>query len=421
MNNLNTTKKGDAFEKQVYDLFSELLLNDELFVNGKRSKIFWKKSYHSNKTNANVQVDISIETYLKDANDYSFLTIIECKNYSSSVVINDIREFSSILNELGEHNTKGILITTSAFQQGAYEFAVSSKIGLARVDINNEIDWISYRKDHKYHVITNEEIKQNLYSNSLKETNFFSFYNKKCFEKLPALLEELSIIDNYKNKLQFLAVPYCSESKIESEVSNLPSDLIYDDTFLNTDKLCNYLSEKYDVTFTFDQSLNGNILGKICFDPLVISVSDKIANDIYRWRFTLAHEIGHLILHKDLLKKYIDEKTDDEDSLSSLGNDHTLSNNRLEIQANKFASRLLLPQRQFIQAVNEYFIKENINKGYIYFDRQPVNLSLVHSLFRELQYKFGVSKEVSKFRLIDLNLLKDATHISIKRVLRDDY
>lgn len=421
MNNLNTTKKGDTFEKQVYDLLNELLLNDELFVNGKNSKIFWKKSYFSNKTKSNVEVDISIETYLKDANEYSLLTIIECKNYSSSVVLNDIREFGSILNELGEHNTKGILITTSSFQKGAYEYAISSKVCLARVDINNEIDWISYRKDYKSNVITDETIKQYLYSDSLEERNFFSFYNKKCFEKLPELLEELTIIDNYKNKLGFLAVPYCSESKIDSDASNFPRDLIYDDNFLNTDNLCNYLSSKYQVKFTFDQLMNGNVLGKICFDPLEIFISNEIKNDIYRWRFTLAHEIGHLILHKDLLKKYINEQTDDEDSLSSLSNNHIIINKRLEIQANKFASRLLLPQRPFMQIVKDYFIKENINKGYLYFDRQPVNIGLVYNLFRDLQYKFGVSKEVSKIRLIDLGLLIDATDISIKRIMRNNY
>ena len=128
-----------------------------------------------------------------------------------------------------------------------------------------------------------------------------------------------------------------------------------------------------------------------------------------------------MILHKDFLNVFINEQTDDENSLSSLSNDHIIDNKSLEIQANKFASRLLLPQRPFLDVVNDFFIKENITKKHLYFDRQPVNLSLVHSLFRDIQYKFHVSKEVSKFRLIEFKLLEDATHLSIKREMRQGY
>lgn len=46
MDNLSTTKKGDAFEKQVYELLKELLNNDELFMNGKKVKSFGKRSMY---------------------------------------------------------------------------------------------------------------------------------------------------------------------------------------------------------------------------------------------------------------------------------------------------------------------------------------------------------------------------------------
>lgn len=350
------------------------------------------------------------------------MTIIECKNYDKSkVVVSDLRELSSTLSEIGEHNTKGILITTSSFQKGAYDYAISTKIGIARVNINNEIDWISYRKDHKQHNFTDDIVRQNLYDQTIDKKNFFSFYNNKCFEKLPELLKEFEIIDNYKNALEYIAVPYFPANEIESIVSMFPQEIIFKDSFLDTHNLCNYCKETYNVKFTFDQCLKGNVLGKICFKPLEIFVSNRIEKDIYRWRFTLAHEVGHLILHKELLKKYINEQTDDELSLNKFTNENVVINSRLEVQANKFASRLLLPQRSFLQIVNDYFVKENINKGYLYFDRQSVNMVLGLNLLREIQYKFGVSKEVAKYRLIDLGLLKDATNIPIKRILRKGY
>jgi hypothetical protein len=40
---MNTTLKGDIFEKRVFDLINDLLKNDEYYLSGKNSKIFAKK------------------------------------------------------------------------------------------------------------------------------------------------------------------------------------------------------------------------------------------------------------------------------------------------------------------------------------------------------------------------------------------
>ncbi|WP_366030664.1 ImmA/IrrE family metallo-endopeptidase [uncultured Brachyspira sp.] len=37
-----------------------------------------------------------------------------------------------------------------------------------------------------------------------------------------------------------------------------------------------------------------------------IFISNRLKYDSTRWRFTLAHEIGHIILHKQYLEKYMD-------------------------------------------------------------------------------------------------------------------
>lgn len=43
MKALDTILKGNTFEEKIYELLKELLDNEEFFVSGKRSKIFWKK------------------------------------------------------------------------------------------------------------------------------------------------------------------------------------------------------------------------------------------------------------------------------------------------------------------------------------------------------------------------------------------
>ena len=419
MNKINTTEKGDLFEKKVFEIIKKLLDNEDFFVSGKRSKIYWKKSYVSKETNSNVIVDISIETFLPNADKYSQLTIIECKNYESAVPINDIREFGSILNEIGTHKTNGIMISKSRFQEGAYNFAVSTGIGLAILKDKSELDWINYRIDRKYNQYNIDDINSFLSNNS--ETDFFAYINKYCFENLPDLLLNIGIIDKFNNKQEFINIPYKTEEQIVAEISKLPSN-IYIDNKLDTDILINFLAEKYNADFILDSSLNiynhNKILGKIAFNPLKIYLTKELKEECFRWRFTLAHEIGHLILHSEVLKNYINNNIDNETTIFHNETSDRI-NNRMEIQANIFATRLLLPDIPFKILVQQYFIKERILKGHLYLDNQSCNRILVNNLLLEIKYSFGVSLEVGKIRLKNLNLLIDKTENSIESILRN--
>ena len=69
-------------------------------------------------------------------------------------------------------------------------------------------------------------------------------------------------------------------------------------------------------------------------------------------RFTIAHEIGHYILHKDIVDKTPMSRggngiTDDEHYRSSLGID-------MEIEANQFAAELLMPADMIRDTIKEH-------------------------------------------------------------------
>ena len=68
-----------------------------------------------------------------------------------------------------------------------------------------------------------------------------------------------------------------------------------------------------------------------------------------RQRFTLAHELGHVRLHWDILERavHVDKGSLRRDSLSSTGTDP------IERQANAFAAELLMPEFLFKQAIGE--------------------------------------------------------------------
>lgn len=410
---MNTTEKGDKFERQIFSIISDLLNDSDFYLNNKTSKIFKKKSYYSEYRKSNITFDLSIESSFKGASEYSMLTIIECKNLSNPVPVDDVEEFDSKLNQIGCHNSKGMIFSRSGFQKSALNLAKSKGIALIRVDDNKELDWINHRKDKKIEEINIDELL-----NSHHRNNFIATSEEKILTTLPDLLIELEIIDLFKNKSKFIPVPYLKYDQISEKIKASFPDEVYENNVLNDYRICEFITKNYQTKFEFDERLDIDTLGKINLKSGKININPDLKDDIYRWRFTLAHEIGHLFLHQKLLSEYILENIDKEDhlSLSSISTDF---NKRLEVQANIFAANLLLPYRSLINDVGQYFVDNDIRKGYLYWDDQSCNQYLVFTLLNRLHLKYKISKEVAKIRLKQLNILKDQNNLSISSIMKD--
>jgi len=403
---MNTTKKGDKLEDKVYDLLKELLDNDEYYLNRKQSQIFKKKEYYSENRKSDIELDVTIESYLPNAEKYSTLHVFECKNLNKNVTPDDIEEFDSKLNQIGKHNTKGIMVSIKGFSKSTYNLAKSWGIGLLRIKNSNQLDWVNYRKE--YNPLE--------FSDETKEVVLASI-NNTVINNFADLLLASGIIDVYYHSEKYIKVPYISEEKIQSIVDRLYKYDIHDNYCLNIEKLGSFLKSRYPLEIDFSV-LDENLLGKIEFEPLKISIN--IEEEENRQRFTFCHEIGHLILHSKLLANRIDKKTDDESSLSLKYYATEKSTKRLEIQANIFASHLLLPIDPIIKDVAKYFDRENINKAYLYLDKQPVNIFLVGKLLNELSIKYKASKESIRIKLISLNLLRDESSFSFRNFLKNE-
>lgn len=178
--------------------------------------------------------------------------------------------------------------------------------------------------------------------------------------------------------------------------------------------MSDFLKTIYPVEFSFVKS--NDFLGKIEFDPLSITVNNN--TDENRFRFTLCHEIGHLIMHSEILNDRIDAKEDNETTLSLNYYASEMSTRRLEIQANIFASYLLLPRKPLMEEVAKFFVKNDIRKGYIYLDNQMVNRVQVDSLLNTISERFKASKESVRIKLISLSILKDESNFSFRKHLK---
>jgi Zn-dependent peptidase ImmA (M78 family) len=147
---------------------------------------------------------------------------------------------------------------------------------------------------------------------------------------------------------------------------------------------------------------------ELAIDSFLTADRSKIIvdNDQYiqgqgRFRFTLAHEVGHWFLHK---KEYESIKYDSEADFikiqKSLKDEHR---KWFEIQANIFAAVLLVPTDVLEKLTQKYIpeIKKAIKK-----DGKERLWLVKNEIADDLSQSFGVSPEVIKNRLNDEQILE---------------
>ena len=194
-------------------------------------------------------------------------------------------------------------------------------------------------------------------------------------------------------------IPWLTKDEIKKYAQNLYNQCVFSSNNIIEEILIQQYPQ-YKITFT---DLPNGILGSLSFSNKIISLSNQIISDPHRKNFTLAHEIGHLYLHKNFLESFNCDLIDYEESITINFSDEILK--RMEIQANIFASYILLPEKIFLREVLNLFKKYSITKNYLYLDNQPCNKQEVFLILHILSSKFNVSKEVIKIHLKNEKLL----------------
>lgn len=142
---MNTTSKGNKLEDQVYDLFSKLISESGFFAKSDCCQIHRKKGYYSKDRKKEIVFDVSIEISMPGQSSYSVLMLIECKNYDHKVPVDDVEEFYAKSQQISPSNIKAVVVSTNAFQEGAFNFAHSKGMGLLRYYDSGKLDWVLTR------------------------------------------------------------------------------------------------------------------------------------------------------------------------------------------------------------------------------------------------------------------------------------
>lgn len=403
---LNTTAKGDAFEKKVYDIISNLLSKNEFPANCRYSSVYHKHKLYSKEEGKDVIFDIVVETTMPNSDAPSMIYIIECKDYQRAVSVDRVRNLAYQMNEVGAN--KGFIFTTSNFQSGVYEIAKTRHIGLVKVSENNALDWILHKSvfNKRHNILTDirnyvlsEEPQANKYS-------FAAISGNRTYGDIVSFLEsEMNLNIQQKRNIKYL-----TDDKIV--------DAIYDYTSLTKDTHKPIVNEQLlsiieELGFQYQQSEHiAGIAGNINLANNTITVSNEIKEGSPHWRFTIAHEIGHIILHGIVLK-LSDISEFKENPHNDWGTKFSKNDiERIEHQANLFAIALLMPKEEFNMAYANYYKQYPFRRfPYLLLDNQPCNIQMCNAVFHHIAKHFDVSAECVKHYMSNNNLLtiKDNT------------
>jgi len=185
------------------------------------------------------------------------------------------------------------------------------------------------------------------------------------------------------------------------------------------------LKDVYHIPFHFDQDLGRSrrgkrvfkIFGRFDFEPRQILIDKSLPHDSPRFRWTLCHEIGHLVLHRKLDPKSISrdaaQLVDTRTELRFIRSARWSELEWIEWQANQFASGMLLPRPIVHVAVATIQQELEIRRpGSIYLDDQPRNIRDYISVLNHVSKRLNVSRTVLRIRLINLGILTDARRSS---------
>ncbi|MEZ5125322.1 MAG: ImmA/IrrE family metallo-endopeptidase [Thermoleophilia bacterium] len=424
----STVARGDALEVRIAELLEGEIEAGRFWAKAECCRVLRKQPYHSAARGSDIVFDIAVEISLPGEEEPSLVVLVECKNYSHLVPVDDVEEFYQKIDQVTGANVKGILATRTALQSGALAFAKSKKLAVLRYFDGDQFKWELRRSAST--ISTSKEIdSRERIESAITQASFRShFYDLYCLTPEIATNSLRKIIGDVVSRSglqqQEVARLQNRESRGSSIVPFLPTDYIEDrarETLERTGYQSGPTSLKRVVELENRRSglelvehpaggreaFSEEVLGAISFDPLRIELFVRNQSPV-RWRFTLAHELSHHILkHGEYMRREFCQESDfglDGDTwtqASEVG--------RLEWQANYLAGCLLLPQEAFLSAFATVAGELGIvDKGFgaLFVDSQPCNVQNLHVTLRRLAGLFDVSRAVVGIRLEGLGILK---------------
>ena len=293
------------------------------------------------------------------------------------------------------------MVTTSGFSDTEIDQARKSHLALV-VFSDDSKNWIVSRNQNYL-----PEKQMTILKKGTDNGILPVVYNEGNFTNLPDLLVSSGL---QLSNTRIVDVPYLSNENIKKIASNL-----YKNYIIQSKDIAGELIAKAYPSFRITTcDMPEGQLGTLSIRDQTITLSNAIITDSHRLHFTLAHELGHIVLHGSILTRMSDKFAEYDERFC-------LANNivkRLECQANLFASYILMPQNLLLNQVSVLFHKYGITTGRLWLDNQPCNIRDVNIILKSLSDFFDISKTTIKLRLIQEGLLYEDCKDSPQRLGR---
>lgn len=382
---MNTTAKGNTYEDKVFQLVKRLIADGTVPV-GKKYSVYKKKTYSIDFGTDSFVADVSVETSNPHCNDeISNVIIFECKDLGRKLDKSDYLEWRGRLSNF-PYGCKVYFVTPNGYPQPVIDGSKHLGIGLIVWNGQGDEQWIAPRnlneieyRNYQFSVLRGEN------SNSC----FPLVFDGDCFYTFGETLRQHNLSLNVPQ----LRAPFLPRNKVCEIVNELLNsrEFYSISTQKNEDKLISLLGVK-----TLFMNLPVSHNGQYDARNNTIILPNWLISHPHRLRFSIAHELGHAFLHREKLRQYE----------SFFSSDNPIAYNPPEsdfhwfdVQANDFASYLLLPDMQFRCAVKNLFNQNGLHRTPFVVDNQKGKFAIYYKIVDSLAKQFDVSNEHVKSRL----------------------
>lgn len=405
---MNTTEKGDKFESKSLDIIKKVIEEQQLGHMTEYIRIFQKKGYPSDKRKKDIKFDLTIEVWPPGAKRYLLLYIIECKDYEYRVPVNKIEDFHSKITQVAGVNVKGIFITNSPLQEGAYNIAESTGMMVIQGESSEHYKIILHKKSNQIDLnkipIINATYDSSILDDGLKAIE--KLIDKEILRVFQPIIESSQVSYNIdrlsKEQIAIMA---------NRELDRINPEILKSGYMLSVEYLTEYLLNNYGLKIIdWDSELSS--LGFCDLENNTIGIN-KLIRGTRRELFILSHEIGHYILHQKLSIGQTQYNMFQDAEYNFKTGKHDLKNPKhwIEWQANYFATSLIMPKSVFIARLWKCQLEMNSRKGVIFLDDQYENIKAFTNLVDKLSYYFSVTKTSAIYRLKELELINDQSRL----------
>lgn len=220
-------------------------------------------------------------------------------------------------------------------------------------------------------------------------------------------------------RTQRLRVPFLSHEDVETRADSLTQSQVHQKIYMYKDSDADIsidpftLAEELGLSYEICPLEDTYLLGRIDVAKGHVTLNAYGTAMQERFRFTMAHELGHFLLHTQWLTSHsllsIEDTEETISDVIELSQDET---QRAELQANSFAAHLLMP-KELVGVLYYYYYHMYITprtghrpEPLYYSPTQPETYASYNYLIGNIAKRLKVSHEAVKYRLIGLKLLR---------------